>query len=217
MASGDPSHKQQASVSVSTSDTGTATPSNDPKVPTDTLASPAKPGCGVPVDSEGKAKIFRPWSLQRPHHLTFHLVWSAFLTCQFATFSAAALAPVIRENLNATASMMSGAGIAAVRAVHWRLVGTSGEGTVCSRAAACWLPRRPCLSPYSRACASQPAPFPQAACTAWGIPIPLLPKLTHLYRAPNPHAPPRAWCMLPNCPPTWEASSLASNCRVTRA
>ncbi len=134
----DPPNNKQASVSVSTSDMSTATPSHDPKAATDTSASPAKPANGMPVDSEGKAKIFRPWSLQRPHHLTFHLVWSAFLTCQFATFSAAALAPVIRENLNATASMMSGAGIAAVGVVRWRLA--QGLKPRCP-----WLTAVPCV------------------------------------------------------------------------
>lgn len=29
----------------------------------------------IPVDSEHKAKVLRPWTATRPHHLSFHLNW----------------------------------------------------------------------------------------------------------------------------------------------
>ena len=31
----------------------------------------------LPVDSEGKSKVLRLWSLQHPHHTAFHLSWLA--------------------------------------------------------------------------------------------------------------------------------------------
>merc|ERR1712130_258226 len=33
----------------------------------------------IPVDSEHKAKVLRPWTATRPHHLSFHLNWICFL------------------------------------------------------------------------------------------------------------------------------------------
>lgn len=29
----------------------------------------------VPVDSEHKSKVFRPWTATRPHHMSFQLNW----------------------------------------------------------------------------------------------------------------------------------------------
>lgn len=31
----------------------------------------------LPIDSEGKSKVLRLWSLQHPHHTAFHLSWLA--------------------------------------------------------------------------------------------------------------------------------------------
>ena len=38
----------------------------------------------VPVDSEHKATVFKPWTFGRPHMLSFHVNWSSF----FITFVA---------------------------------------------------------------------------------------------------------------------------------
>ena len=45
---------------------------------TDTLGSGA-------VDSEHKAKVLRPWTATRPHHLSFHLNWCAGLSLTLET------------------------------------------------------------------------------------------------------------------------------------
>jgi MFS transporter, NNP family, nitrate/nitrite transporter len=69
---------------------------------------------GVPVDSEYKSKVLRIWSWRRPHHLSFHLNWIQFFIAFTSTFAAAALLPVIRDDLDLTKPQLSKAGIAAV-------------------------------------------------------------------------------------------------------
>jgi MFS transporter, NNP family, nitrate/nitrite transporter len=68
----------------------------------------------IPVDSEYKAKVLRIWSWRRPHHLSFQLNWIQFFISFTSTFAAAALLPVIRDNLNLTKPQLNNAGIAAV-------------------------------------------------------------------------------------------------------
>ncbi|GAB4819716.1 hypothetical protein N2152v2_006762 [Parachlorella kessleri] len=72
------------------------------------------PSFGVPVDSEGKSKVLKPWSFQRPHHLSLHLSWMSFFIAFVASFAAPPLMPVIRDNLSLTKPDISGASIAAV-------------------------------------------------------------------------------------------------------
>ena len=40
-------------------------------------AQPEPKVFSLPIDSEGKSKVLRLWSLQHPHHTAFHLSWLA--------------------------------------------------------------------------------------------------------------------------------------------
>ncbi|CAA7031393.1 unnamed protein product [Microthlaspi erraticum] len=66
----------------------------------------------VPVDSAGRATVFRPFSLQSPHSRAFHLAWLSLFSCFFSTFSIPPLIPVISSDLGLSASTVSAAGIA---------------------------------------------------------------------------------------------------------
>lgn len=71
----------------------------------------------LPVDSEHKAAVFRPWTIKGVHMTSFHASWMSFIVSFMSTFAPAALIPVIREDLNLTSTDVGSAGIAAVTGV----------------------------------------------------------------------------------------------------
>lgn len=71
----------------------------------------------LPVDSEHKAAVFRPWTFKGVHMTAFHASWVSFFVSFLSSFAPAALIPVIRDNLNLTSTDIGTSGIATVSGV----------------------------------------------------------------------------------------------------
>jgi len=69
---------------------------------------------GIPVDAENKSTAFRFYSFSFPHHTAFHIGWMSFFTSFVSTFAAAALIPVIRDDLDLDVVDIGNGGVAAV-------------------------------------------------------------------------------------------------------
>ena len=82
----------------------------------------------MPVDTENKGKRLKVWSFAAPHMRAFHLSWIGFMQAFISTFSAAPMAPVIRDSLSLTKPELANAGIATVTTVIFMRV---AMGPVC--------------------------------------------------------------------------------------
>jgi len=82
----------------------------------------------LPVDSEHKACVFKPYNFRGVHMTAFHASWISFFTSFLSTFAPAALAPVLRDDLDLDKEDLTNAGIAAVTGT---IAARIAMGTIC--------------------------------------------------------------------------------------
>ncbi|KAL9248017.1 hypothetical protein vseg_021383 [Gypsophila vaccaria] len=70
------------------------------------------PQPSLPLDEDGKATVFNPFTTASPQMITFHLSWLSLFSCFFSTFSIPPLLPIIRSDLSLTRSDISSANAA---------------------------------------------------------------------------------------------------------
>merc|ERR1711990_82475 len=119
----------------------------------------------IPVDSENKAKSLNIFSINFPHHASFHMSWMGFFVSFVSTFAAAPMIAIIREDLELTKPNLGSAGLAAV-------TGTIGArvlmGSVCDVVGPRYGLSIVLLlsAPFCSACPTSPPP-PDFSSAAW--------------------------------------------------
>jgi MFS transporter, NNP family, nitrate/nitrite transporter len=77
-------------------------------------ASPLLTPCAALLRPSLQSKVFKFWSFNKPHHRSFQMNWVSFFLAFFATFAAAPLIPIIRDDLDLTKPDLGNGALASV-------------------------------------------------------------------------------------------------------